>query len=318
MTAPDPAAPAAAPTAPAPIVSVKPVVLKAPGRGRDLHMRVSAPATGSALPIIVFSHGFGSSLEGYGPLTDFWAARGFAVLQPTHLDSRTVGLADDDPRRPRLWRSRVEDMRRILDGLDSVEAAVPGLSGRLDRSRIAAAGHSFGGQTAGILLGLRVRDPQSGGAPEDLSDPRITAGLLLATAGRGGDALTPFAAENFPWLKEPSFAQMSTPALVVAGDRDELPLTVRGPDWLTDPYRLSPGEKSLLTVFGGEHSLGGIAGYEAAETTDESPERVTLIQQMTWAYLRDALGIDESGWRLAQKALAESTDPLGRIESKTA
>ena len=81
-------------------------------------MRVSAPATGSELPVIVFSHGFGSSLNGYGPLADFWAAHGFVVIQPTHLDSRTVGLPQDDPRIPRLWRFRVEDMKRVLDRLD--------------------------------------------------------------------------------------------------------------------------------------------------------------------------------------------------------
>lgn len=301
--------------APVPIVSVKPVVLSATGRGEDLRVRVSAAVTGRELPIILFSHGFGSSLDGYGPLADFWAAHGFVVIQPTHLDSRTVGLPPDDPRTPRIWRSRVEDMKRILDRLDLLEAAVPGLAGRPDRSRIAAAGHSFGGQTAGILLGLRVPDPESK-KPADLSDSRITAGVLFATAGRGGADLTPFAAENFPWLKNPSFADMTTSALVVAGDQDDLPLSVRGPEWMTDPYFLSPGSKSLLTLFGAEHSLGGIAGYEARETTDESPERVALIQRLTWAYLRHALDIEDSSWTAAQKTLSESPSPLGRIQSK--
>jgi pimeloyl-ACP methyl ester carboxylesterase len=247
-------------------------------------------------------------------LADFWAAHGFVVVQPTHLDSRTVGLPQDDPRTPRIWRFRVEDMKRILDQLDLLEAAVPGLSGRLDRSRIAAAGHSFGGQTAGNLLGLRVLDPLSK-REEDLSDSRIKAGVLLATAGKGGADLTPFAAEHFPFMN-PSFANMTTPALVIAGDRDDSPLSVRGPEWMADPYFLSPGDKSLLTLFGAEHSLGGIAGYEVQETTDESPERVALIQQLTLAYLRHALGIEDSGWASAQKALSESAAPMGRIESK--
>ncbi|MFF2834275.1 alpha/beta hydrolase family protein, partial [Cellulosimicrobium cellulans] len=134
-------------SAPTPVISVKPVVLPAPGRGEDLQVRVSAPAIGSELPIIVFSHGYGWSLDGYGPLADFWAAHGFVVIQPTHLDSRTLNLPPDDPRTPRIWRFRVEDMKRILDQLDLIEASVSGLSGRLDRSRIAAAGHSGGGQT---------------------------------------------------------------------------------------------------------------------------------------------------------------------------
>ncbi len=300
--------------APAPVVSVRPVMLEAPGRGEGLRVKVSAPTTGSDLPIILLSHGFGSSLDGYGPLADFWAAHGFVVIQPTHLDSRTVGLPQADPRTPRIWRFRVEDMKRILDQLDLLEAAVPGLSGRLDRSRIAAAGHSFGGQTAGNLLGLRVLDPASK-EQEDLSDSRIKAGVLLATAGKGGADLTPFAAEHFPFMN-PSFANMTTPALVVTGDKDDSPLSVRGPEWLADPYFLSPGNKSLLTLFEAEHSLGGIVGYEVRETTDEHPERVALIQRVTWAYLRHALGIEDASWLAARRALSESTDPLGRIESK--
>ncbi|TDC95352.1 chlorophyllase [Actinomadura sp. 7K507] len=318
MTATETATTNVATTASTPVVSVKPVVLEVPGRGEDLQVRVSAPATGRDLPIIVFSHGSGSSLDGYGPVADFWAAHGFVVIQPTHLDSRTVGLPQDDPRTPRIWRFRVEDMKRILDNLDLLESALPGLSGRLDRSRIATAGHSFGGQTAGALLGLRVLAPETG-QEQDLSDPRIKAGVLFATAGRGGDSLTPFAAENMPHLNV-SFAHMTTPTLVIVGDRDDVPrkyrLTVRGPDWMTDPYHLSPGAESLLTLFGAEHSLGGIAGYEAEETTDENPERVGLIQRLTLAYLRHALGIEDSTWTAAQKALSESSTPLGRIESK--
>ncbi|KFM94563.1 Uncharacterised protein [Paenibacillus macerans] len=67
----------------------------------------------------------------------------------------------------------------------------------------------------------------------------------------------------------------------------------KGPDWFTDPYFLSPGSKSLLTLFGAEHILGGISGYNVAETTDENPERDALLQQLTWSYLRDALNLDD-------------------------
>jgi hypothetical protein len=196
-----------------------------------------------------------------------------------------------------------------------LEAAVPGLAGRLDRRRIAAAGHSFGGATAAVLLGLRVTDPQTGVA-DDLSDPRVTAGVLLATAGRGGDHLTPYAAQNLPWLREVDFSHLTAPALVVAGDKDHLPVTTRGPEWTTEPYTFSPADKSLLTDFGGEHHLGGISGYDAAETTDENPERVALVQEVTLAYLRHVLGIDSSTWIAAQAALAGTVHPLGRLESK--
>ncbi|MFG1928523.1 alpha/beta hydrolase family protein [Cryptosporangium sp. NPDC048952] len=296
-----------------PVLSVKPVVLAAPERGDDLQVKISAPAAGTELPIVVFSHGFGSSLEGYGPLTDYWAARGFVVVQPTYLDSKTLGLAHDDPRTPTIWRQRIDDVKRVLDHLDELENAVPGLPGRVDRSRIAAAGHSFGGQTSGSLLGLRVRPPA--GEDADLSDPRISAGVLLATAGRGGDALSDFAREHLPYL-DADFAHLRAPALVVAGDKDQSPLTVLGPEWTTEPYHLSPGPKSLLTLFGAEHFLGGISGYEVTETTDENPERVALVQRVTLAYLRHALEVTEDDWAAVRKSLVGDAHPLGRLDSK--
>jgi predicted dienelactone hydrolase len=293
---------------------VKPVVLPAPGRGEDLQVRVSAPATGGGLPVLVFSHGYGWSMDGYAPLTDFWAAHGFVVVQPTHLDSRTLGLPAEDPRTPRIWRLRIEDVTRVLDELDVLEASVPGLGGRLDRGRVAVAGHSWGAQTVSALLGARVLDAD--GAPgEDLSDPRVKAGVLLALTGRGGDDLSPFAAEHFPFMN-PSFDDMSTPALVVAGDQDQSALTTRGPDWFTDPYFLSPGSKSLLTLSGAEHSLGGVSGYDVAETTDANPERVALVQRLTSAYLRSALHPEDTGWQAACSALEEDPRGLGKIQSK--
>jgi hypothetical protein len=109
----------------------------------------------------------------------------------------------------------------------------------------------------------------------------------------------------------PDFAEMKTPSLIVAGDHDDSPLTVRGPDWFTEGYRLSPGATDLLTLFGAEHGLGGIHGYNDTRTTDESPERVAVIQHATPAYLRTALGLDGGAWPAVREALTATSDPLG-------
>jgi predicted dienelactone hydrolase len=305
---------------PSPVLSFRPVTLPAPGRAVDLRLRVSAPATGSELPVVLLSHGLGfsnhlSSLYGYAPLADFWAAHGFVVIQPTHLDSRTLDLAPDITGAPPHWRSRVEDMKRILDRLDAIEAAVPQLLGRVDRGKVAVAGHSMGGHTASLLLGARLTDTRDG-KEVDLAEPRITAGVLLAAPGRGGDALTDSVAGTYPFLLTTDFSTMTAPALVVAGDKDaSAHLTVRGPDWHADPYVLAPGPKSLLTLFDAEHGLGGISGYDVAETTDENPARVAAVQRLTWAYLRTQLTPGDPAWQAACEALADGPQAVGRVES---
>lgn len=308
-------------TSPAPVLSFSPVVLTVPGRLVDLQVRVSAPATGTDLPVILLSHGHGpsnnlSSLNGYAPLANFWAAHGFVVIQPTHLSSRTLShLHTATPGSALSWRSRAEDMKNILDQLDVIERAVPLLAGRVDHDKVAVAGHSFGGHTAGLLLGARLTDPDDG-KEVDLIEPRIKTGVLLAAPGRGG-VLNESSAASMPFLLTTDFSTMTTPALVVVGDRDDpRHFTDMGPDWHADPYTLALAPKTLLTLFGAEHGLGGISGYDAAETTDEDPDRVAALQRLTWAYLRTGLYPREPAWPTERDAFVSGPEALGRVEDK--
>ena len=90
--------------------------MTAPGRAVELQVRVSAPVNGRNLPVVLLSHGHGmsnnlSSLNGYGPLANYWAARGFVVIQPTHLSSATLrGVVDTNgPEGALFWRSRANN-----------------------------------------------------------------------------------------------------------------------------------------------------------------------------------------------------------------
>lgn len=310
------ALPAAAPRT---TISISPVTLDVPGRPVRLELRLTAPIDGSGLPIVLLSHGHGPSLyipskDGYAPLVHFLAEQGFAVIQPTHPNSKVAGFALDAPGAPLFWRERRDDMVATLDRLAAIEALVPPIAGRLDHHRVAVVGHSLGGHTASLLLGARLSAPEEPARGADLSDTRIKAGVLLAAPGRGADLGEPMRSRA-PGLAV-DFATMTTRTLVVCGDSDVSPhLTTRGADWHADPFE-SPGADALLTLFGGKHGLGGVAGYDARETDDEDPDRLAVTQHMTAAYLRSAFDPSDSAWSDACAALDAQVSELGRVDRK--
>ncbi|WP_432483446.1 alpha/beta hydrolase family protein [Kineococcus esterisolvens] len=294
------------------LIAVKPITVPTTGRSLDLQVKVTAPAEGQDLPVIVFSHGNAWSMDGYEPLVDRWAGAGFVVVQPTHLDSRRNRIGFDDPRFSDIWRVRIADLHAALDHLGVVLDQVPGLPPRVDASRVAVVGHSWGGQSAGALLGARVLDAD--GTPgEDFTHPAVKAGALIATTGTG-DTLTPFALEHLPFMR-PGYSTMTTPALIVTGGKDRSAMSTRGPDWFTDAFHLSPAPKRMLTITDGEHTLGGVAGEAVRETSDENPARVALVADAVAAYLLDALSGDTTAWRDLQERAAASSGAFS-IDSK--
>ena len=78
------------------MLSVSPLTLTVPGRPLDLEVRVSAPLTGTDLPVILLlarpwrgRYGL-SSLGRLPPLAKVWAARGF-VVDPAQPPERPQG-----------------------------------------------------------------------------------------------------------------------------------------------------------------------------------------------------------------------------------
>lgn len=288
---------------PALTVAYTPICLEIPGR-QPLELRLTAPAEGIALPIVILSHGYGPSKyipskDGYAPLAQFWAERGIAVIQPTHASSRVGGLDPTLPDGPFYWRERVAEMRTILDQMAEIEQQAPAVIGRLDINRVAVAGHSFGGHTCSLILGGRLQG-------EEFFDPRICGGILLATPGRGGADLTPEHATRFPFF-DVDFSRINRPTLVVCGAEDNPHFTPRGPDWHEDAFRDAPGADALLTISEVGHGLGGIAGLDAKETELEDPEALETVRRLTLAWLRSLFTIEQDAWTKNRAAIQKST-----------
>lgn len=293
-------------------VAYTPVRLPMEGR-TPLELRVTAPAVGENLPILLLSHGFGPSSyipskDGYAPLAQFWAERGFVVIQPTHASSRVGGLPADAVGAPFFWRERVAELRVIIDRLVEVERQAPAIAGRLDHARIAAAGHSFGGHTVGLLLGVRLNG-------EDFSDSRISAGILLAAPGRGGKDLTAENAARFPFF-DVDFSGLTTRSLVVCGDADDPHFTTRGPEWHADAFHDGPGADAVVILRGVGHGLGGIAGLDARETEIEEPDVLEATKRLTLAWLQTALAVDGHAWSEACAALRGEAAALATVTTR--
>jgi len=303
-----------------PIISFSPVILPVAGRHVDLEIKVSAPVSGNNLPVILLSHGHGpsnflSSYRGYGPMVDFFAAQGFVVIQPTHQNSKALGLSSSLPEAPLFWSSRPADMTFILDHLDEIIATVPGLISRVDKTNVAVVGHSMGGQTVAMLAGMEVTDPATGKIL-NAAEPRLKARVLIGASG-GPEGFNGAARQLYPVLAAGDFNTMALPALIVNGDKDVNLMFSDVDNWRADAYYQSPGPKDLLTVFGAEHIFGGISGYDARETSDENPERVAFVCESIVAYIRSTFDPTDSSWEQAKKNLNGIEGSLGSIESKS-
>jgi len=305
------------------ITSVYPVIFETSYRMVNLEVKVTAPVGGENLPVILISHGHGApwylgSYRGMAPLADYYAANNFVVIQPTHQDSRILGLDKNGPEGALFWKSRAEDLIFCIDHIDEILSTIPNLVERTDKDKIAAVGFSMGGQTVSMLAGTQMHDPVSGKTVTK-AEPRIKAFVSLGAPGSGKD-VAEWALENYPIVKGTDYSTMSQDALIVVGDRDYNPNFSTRDNWRFDIYNTSSAPKTLLTIFNTGHMLGGIMGWDALETNatnDENPETLRFIQQMTTAYLSSKLNPADKSWENAVEELAETENPKGKIEVKT-
>ena len=294
--------PATAAQGPAmPIVTVNPVVLKDAAQGKDILLRVTAPREGRRLPIVLFSHGAQYSKDDYLPLAEFWAAHGYVVIQPTHIESLALGLPRNDPRIQDAWKSRALDLRKALDSLDEIERQTPFLKGRLDRRRVLAAGHSFGGHTTAVLIGAQTPDM----ADKDLSDPRVIAGIMLAPPGLA------------PGFRNISWPADARPALHIVGMDDIIPGF--NDDWQAHAqyyYQRSGGPQCLAALTGMKHYLGGTLGRNRTEEKTPSADSMAQIERLSLAFL-DRYARDTKDWDTLRGQLLASRPPvIGLFECK--
>lgn len=166
----------------------------------DTHAEALAPLAPSdrPWPVVIFSPGYGAPRAVYTGLATRLASRGFVVFVLDHPyesgvtelpDGQVVGTREIFPRGREYYMAdqqivRTADIRFVIDQLARPGGLSPPLrGGRIDASKVAVIGHSFGGAASAMALSEDphvVAAANIDGTPYgDLPDRRLTRPFLL-------------------------------------------------------------------------------------------------------------------------------------------
>ncbi|HYS55580.1 MAG TPA: hypothetical protein VER58_17615 [Thermoanaerobaculia bacterium] len=214
-------------------------------RQRHVPVHIYAPDPAQPnMPAIIFSHGLGNSRLGYRYLGEYWASYGYVSVHPGH-----VGLNAEAARRGwwhlfkkgfdrQNWIDVPEDLRFVVDQLQSDDPLPMALRGNIDRTAIGVAGHSLGAYGALALGGLRVLFPDR--TVVNFRDPRVRAAIPISMS------------ENF---QTASYSDIAIPMLHITGTRDWDPLYGTWARKRRVPFNsIHRDDQYLLVVQGANHS----------------------------------------------------------------
>ena len=181
-------------------------------RQRTLPLRLRLPAGDGLVPLVLFSHGLGGSVEAGTVWAQAWAEAGIATLHLQHPGSDTELLRSEGLSALRRAANgeqlvqRALDVRFVLDELQRLTNELPRL--RLDA--VGLAGHSFGAHTTFAVAGQNF----PGGSPVPLVDPRLRAFAAFSPS---------LAAGTRQAALQGAFAGITRPVLCLTGSLDADP-----------------------------------------------------------------------------------------------
>jgi dienelactone hydrolase len=244
---------------------------------RTLPLRVvfEPCANSVSVPVIVLSHGTFSSGKKYDPVARHWAEQGYIVILPDHRDANYGELPKSEAHMLEIIGSRALDLVAIADQIDSIGAQIPGLKACMDTSVLVSAGHSVGTQIAMQMIGLKIRNPNTGEVT-GINEDRYKATVLLSDPGKM--AVMP----DDVWLGG------SAPTLLVTGPDDYgvMGKKRRQADYqneVLEPESPVPGQRYLLTITEMDHQFGGLIHKD----TDAAPdtEALEIFLEVSTAFL---------------------------------
>jgi dienelactone hydrolase len=201
-------------------------------RGRTLITYVRYPRSPGRFPLIVFGHGFTQTPAPYSALLQYWARAGYVVAAPVFPfeNANAPGGPNEND---------------LVNQPADVSFVISRLLGRRDvnRSEVAVAGHSDGGETAlAVAYDVHFRDR------------RVRAAVILSGA-------------KIPGVGGFEFPAGSPPLLASQGTADP----INPPSFTFQFYDAARAPKYLLTLLGASH----LPPYTGEQPQDGIVERVS-------------------------------------------
>ena len=289
-----------------------------PDRGRTIATRAFFPAKPGRYPLIVFSHGFGGSLNTFNNTGKVWASHGYVVLHPSHSDSmllpdpkvpameagvmrRFLAARGTGPDRdlqgafvkvldnPFFIDSRLRDVGFLLHALKDPKLGLdPAVLSRADTARLGMSGHSFGGYTTLVCAGSKLDPAPPAAVPAGFSG-------FIGMSGQGPGRMA---------LNDNSFKGIVKPYMATTGTRD-FGAANETPPWRLKPYDLCPpGRKYACVVQGFRHG-----DFDPPPGEAELGARIATLRKYQLQFWDSVLKSD----RAAETALA--AEAKGSAES---
>jgi len=259
---------------------------------RIVPVRIRLPAGDASVPLVIFSHGLGGSLDAGTRWAQAWTRAGIAVIHVQHAGSDEslwrgraqpdIGSALRGAMSAEQLLARLDDVAFVLDRVERDKTLGECSLQRLDRNRIGVAGHSFGAHTTLGVAGQRLPIAVQ---PRGAADPRVRAAIAFSPAppvsGKDADA----------------FGNIVMPVLSITGTEDGDPPLIASVRSLTPadrerPYKaMRPGSKYLLVLDGADHMV--FSGNVQRRRANDNDERVSgIVEDVTTRFWKSTLFVD--------------------------
>ena len=235
---------------------LKPVLVDLPknidkSRNRNVPVTFHLPTQQGPQPLVLISHGGAGSRDGLYALATELAKQGYVAMCLEHVTSnlddvrlrmknkrlRFKDAVIDCGNDMKARKNRPLDVRFAIDLAQKLNRDDVRLKNRLDLSKIAMLGHSYGAYTTMVCCGVKPVNIEG-----ELSEPRIKLGIALSPQSANG-----------AFFNKDSFSKVTSPFIGISGTEDKT-FDINTAEQRKDFFKLMPkGDKHLIWLHDAGH-----------------------------------------------------------------